>query len=88
MDERLIKNQADLINKGMNELREYDPELAKILDDEVERQHRTLSLVASCCAVKPQTLAASASALVNVTAEGAPRKSIMQDAKMLIWLKL
>ena len=74
MDERLIKNQADLINKGMNELREYDPELAKILDDEVERQHRTLSLVASCCAVKPQTLAASASALVNVTAEGAPRK--------------
>ena len=45
-----------------------------LLDAEVARQHRTLSLVASSCAVKARTLVASASALVNVTAEGAPGK--------------
>lgn len=73
-ENKLVKDQRTLVNKGMDQLREYDPELSKILDDEVKRQHRTLSLVASCCAVEPEVLAASASALVNVTAEGAPGK--------------
>ncbi|WP_339525120.1 serine hydroxymethyltransferase [Pseudomonas sp. EL_65y_Pfl2_R96] len=67
-----LKNQADLLRRGLADLRAEDAELARILDAEVTRQHRTLSLVSSSCAVKPRTLAASASALVNVTAEGTP----------------
>ncbi|SEH77071.1 glycine hydroxymethyltransferase [Halobacillus karajensis] len=68
----LKEGQDYLQQKGMKDLDTHDPELARILDAEVGRQHRTLSLVASCCAVTPRALAASASALVNVTAEGTP----------------
>lgn len=67
-----LLTQADLLKRGLADLQEHDAELARILDAEVARQQRTLSLVASCCAVKPRTLAASSSALVNVTAEGVP----------------
>ncbi|ROM90324.1 serine hydroxymethyltransferase [Pseudomonas brassicacearum] len=67
-----LNNQADLLRRGLADLRAEDAELARILDAEVTRQHRTLSLVSSSCAVKPRTLVASASALVNVTAEGTP----------------
>lgn len=69
-----LSRQADLLRHGLADLRAEDPELANILDAEVLRQHRTLSLVASSSAVAPRTLAASASTLVNVTAEGAPGK--------------
>ncbi|MFJ2710019.1 serine hydroxymethyltransferase [Pseudomonas sp. NPDC087346] len=67
-----LKNQTDLIRRGMTDLRMQDAELAAILDAELTRQHRTLSLVSSSCAAQPRTLAASASILVNVTAEGMP----------------
>ncbi|WP_340621575.1 serine hydroxymethyltransferase [Xenorhabdus siamensis] len=72
VNNKLLQNQASLLQRGLADLEIQDGELAKLLDDEVRRQHRTLSLVASCCAVTPRTLAASASALVNVTAEGIP----------------
>jgi len=68
----LLQNQANLLQRGLLDLELKDPELANILDAEVGRQHRTLSLVASCCAVAPRTLASSASVLSNVTAEGFP----------------
>ncbi|KZN44413.1 serine hydroxymethyltransferase [Pseudoalteromonas luteoviolacea] len=73
-DRQLISGQQGLLEKGILELSRQDAELARLLDDEVVRQHNTLSLVASCCTVDPRTLAASASALVNVTAEGGPGK--------------
>ncbi|MGC5703657.1 serine hydroxymethyltransferase [Pseudomonas sp. NFXW11] len=69
-----LRNQADLLRRGLADLRAQDAELASILDAEVTRQHRTLSLVSSSCAANPRILAASASALVNVTAEGTPGK--------------
>lgn len=69
-----LKDQADLLRRGLADLRAEDFELASLLDAEVTRQHRTLSLVASSCAVKPRTLVACASALVNVSAEGTPGK--------------
>ncbi|WP_092302661.1 serine hydroxymethyltransferase [Pseudomonas sp. NFIX28] len=69
-----LRNQADLLRRGLADLRTEDAELAGILDAEVTRQHRTLSLVSSSCAANPRILAASASALVNVTAEGTPGK--------------
>ncbi|CAI8731039.1 glycine hydroxymethyltransferase [Pseudomonas sp. LAMO17WK12:I6] len=67
-----LMNQADLLQRGLADLWAQDAELAGILDAEVARQHQVLSLVSSSCAVRPMTLAASASALVNVTAEGLP----------------
>lgn len=66
-----LKNQADLVQRGLTDLRAEDAELAAILDAEITRQQRTLSLLSSCAA-QPRTLVASASALVNVTAEGMP----------------
>lgn len=65
-----LKDQAELLHRGLADLRAEDVELASILDAEVTRQHRTLSLMSSSSAVKPRTLVACASALVNVTAEG------------------
>lgn len=69
-----LTTQAELYFKGLEDLQNHDPELQSMLDGEVGRQHRTLSLVASCCAVIPRSLAAASSALVNVTAEGVPGK--------------
>ena len=67
-----LRNQANLLRRGLADLQAEDPELATILDAEVTRQHGTLSLVSSSCAASPRTLAAAASALVNVTAQGTP----------------
>jgi len=64
--------QGSLYRKGLDDLEQHDPDLKGMLDAEVQRQHRTLSLVASCCAVIPRSLVAASSALVNVTAEGIP----------------
>lgn len=72
MERKLIKTQSELVEKGVENLSIKDPEMFDLLNNEVMRQHRTLSLVASCCAVLPETLYASSSALVNVTAEGTP----------------
>lgn len=71
-DTARLRNQADLLRRGLADLQAQDAELADILDAEVTRQHRTLSLVSSSCAANPRSLAVSASALVNITAEGAP----------------
>lgn len=70
----LLHSQSDLLQKGLMDLETQDCELASILEDEVHRQNKTLSLVASCCAVAPRTLVSSASVLANVTAEGVPGK--------------
>ena len=72
VDTQPLTHQADLLQRGLADLRAEDAELAALLDAEVTRQHQTLSLAASSCAVRPNILAASASLLVNVTAEGTP----------------
>ena len=69
-----IKSQVDLLNQGHVELAKNDIEVSKLLNREIERQHKTLSLVASCCTVSPSILYAMSSTLVNVTAEGKPGK--------------
>lgn len=71
-DTEPLRTQADLLRRGLADLRTEDAELASILDAEVTRQHCTLSLGSSSCAAGPRTLAASASALLNVTVEGTP----------------
>jgi glycine hydroxymethyltransferase len=69
---KFFQKQSCLLYKGLADLETQDPELAHILDAEVNRQNKTLSLGASCCAVAPKTLVSSASVLSNVTAEGSP----------------
>lgn len=55
-----LTHHAGLLQRGLADLRAEDTELAGLLDAEVTRQHQTLSLASSSCAVKPHILAASA----------------------------
>ncbi|MFF7476199.1 serine hydroxymethyltransferase [Streptomyces sp. NPDC008092] len=64
--------QAELARAGLAELRREDPELAGLLDAEVRDQDTTLAMIASASVAAPSVLAASGSALSNVTAEGYP----------------
>lgn len=60
------------LRRGGRTLRDGDGDLFDLLVREQERQARCLSLVASSSIVDPAVLAATASAAVNVTAEGYP----------------
>jgi glycine hydroxymethyltransferase len=53
-------------------LADVDPEIAKALHEEVQRQHRNLELIASENFVSPAVLEATGSALTNKYAEGYP----------------
>ncbi len=55
-------------------LRETDPEIADLIDDEVERQSNGLELIASENFVSPAVLEAMGSPLTNKYAEGLPGK--------------
>lgn len=68
-----IRTQRELINHGLDKLANEYTLISDVLDKEINRQHNTLSLVASCCAVSPEVLATLSSSLVNVTAEGSPK---------------
>ncbi len=59
-------SQADDVLRGS------DPEVARILEDEVTRQRTTLQLIASENFTSPAVLAATASVLTNKYAEGYP----------------
>ena len=55
-------------------LREADPELASIMEQELERQRYTLELIPSENVASPAVLAAVGSWLTNKYAEGTPGK--------------
>lgn len=55
-------------------LRETDPEIASLIDQEIRRQNDGLELIASENFVSPAVLEASGSALTNKYAEGLPGK--------------
>ncbi|WLH51061.1 serine hydroxymethyltransferase [Pseudomonas tolaasii] len=82
-----LNDQAGLLRRGIADLHAEDAELASLLDAEVARQHRTLSLIASSSAVKPGTLVACASALVNVTVEGMPGKRHSPGCENVDWVE-
>ena len=56
----------------MGRLAEFDPEIAKALREEAERQHRNLELIASENFVSEAVLEAAGSVLTNKYAEGYP----------------
>ncbi|WP_406724720.1 serine hydroxymethyltransferase [Streptomyces sp. GD-15H] len=64
--------QSVLLAQGMDLLNRTDPELALLLDREVEEQALTLAMVASASVANPAVLATGGAALSNVTAEGYP----------------
>jgi glycine hydroxymethyltransferase len=53
-------------------LSQSDPEVAKILADELDRQRTTVQLIASENFTSPAVLAATSSVLTNKYAEGYP----------------
>src|SRR2546423_1021583 len=68
----LVSEQAELLRIGMDSLHRDDPELAAVLEDEVDYQRDTLAMIASASIADPSVLAAAGAALSNVTAEGYP----------------
>ncbi|MFF0087444.1 serine hydroxymethyltransferase [Streptomyces canus] len=57
---------------GIDLLRADDPELHRMLTDELRRQEESLVMVASSSVADPTVLACQGSSIVNVTAEGYP----------------
>lgn len=58
--------------RGVQLLREEDPELYGLIEREYERQASSLAMVASCSTAHPSVLACEGSFTSNVTAEGYP----------------
>jgi glycine hydroxymethyltransferase len=58
--------------QGVDLLRQEDPALCRLLEQEYERQTTTLAMVASSSIVDPSVLACEGTVPVNVTAEGYP----------------
>lgn len=65
-------DQACLVRAGLHSLCRDDASLAAALDDDVAYQRNTLAMIASASVADPSVLAAAATALANVTAEGYP----------------
>lgn len=56
----------------MHDLHSYDPEIAAVLDHELQRQRQNLELIASENLVSPEVMAVMGSVLTNKYAEGYP----------------
>lgn len=65
-------NLQRFLDRGILTLRHEDPTLFRMLEHEHRRQSRSLSLVASSGGTDPSVMAALASSIINVTAEGYP----------------
>jgi glycine hydroxymethyltransferase len=63
-----------MVDERMADLRTTDPEIAGIIDREVERQNTTIQLIASENFTSPAVLAAQGSVLTNKYSEGYPGK--------------
>jgi glycine hydroxymethyltransferase len=59
---------------AVERLRRDDPQLFSILENEYRRQANVLTMVASSSIAEPSTLACEAMPIMNVTAEGYPKK--------------
>ncbi len=63
---------AAFAQRGVELLRDEDPELYGLIEAEYERQASSLALVASCSTAHPSVLACEGTFTSNVTAEGYP----------------
>lgn len=71
LSEEILINDA-LVCSGLQKLKQRDPVLNTILNQEARRQLSTLSLVASYSSALPEVLASTGSAINNITTEGYP----------------
>ena len=62
------------MNKPWQELSSYDPEVYKLIEEELERQETGLELIASENFASPEVISAAGSILTNKYAEGLPGK--------------
>ena len=78
-----------LVRRGVETLRNEDPALYQLLDDEFRRQTRVLTMVAASSIVDPSVLVCESMPPVNVTAEGYPKAryhggcSVIDDIEQL-----
>ncbi|HAU86723.1 MAG TPA: serine hydroxymethyltransferase, partial [Lachnospiraceae bacterium] len=63
---------AELLVRGVEQIKEINPDFMKVLDNELIRQKEVLMMVASCSLVSPAVLACMGMPTVNITAEGYP----------------
>lgn len=63
---------ARMVSRGIDTLREQDPLLFELLEQEYERQNSVLTMVAASSVVDPSVLVCEGMVPVNVTAEGYP----------------
>lgn len=63
---------ARLSERAHQRLQDVDPELHGLMSQELERQNKTIALVASCSVADISVLACEGASLDNVTAEGYP----------------
>ena len=63
---------------SLEEIQATDPEIAKCINDEVERQNSHIELIASENWVSKAVMAAMGSPLTNKYAEGYPGKTLLR----------
>ena len=73
---------------SFDEVLNYDPEVAKAMEDELTRQRTHIELIASENLVSKAVMAAMGSPLTNKYAEGYPENVTMADANMWMLLRL
>ena len=62
----------DMVEESMQYISAYDPEIAKVLSLELDRQRNNLELIASENLVSQEVMAVMGSVLTNKYAEGYP----------------
>ena len=63
-----------MVEMSMRYISDYDPEIARVLDLELQRQRNNIELIASENLVSPEVMAVMGSVLTNKYAEGYPGK--------------
>lgn len=71
-----------------SEVKNYDPELAEAMENELTRQRTNLELIASENLVSKAVMAAMGSHLTNKYAEDIQENVTMVDASMQMWQKI
>ena len=72
---------------SFDEVLNYDPDLAKAMDDELGRQRSHIELIASENLVSKAVMAAMGSPLTNKYAEGYPERDITAAVSMSMLLR-
>ena len=73
---------------SLDKILKFDPEVAKAIEDEVNRQRNNIELIASENFVSEAVMQAMGTPLTNKYAEGYPGKGIMAVVNVLMLLRI